>query len=67
MYKKRSKDDPKKPKRVYRERDMTKDDWEKANRDYFGENNADWLSEKNERDFDRFEDEEGLKELDFDY
>lgn len=65
MYKKRSKDDPK-PKRIYKERDMTKEDWEKANKDYFGENNADWLSEKNEN-FDRFEDDDGLKELDFDY
>lgn len=58
--------DPKKPKRIYREKEMTREDWEKANKDYFGENNADWLSEKND-DFDRFEDEEGLKELDFDH
>ena len=40
--------------------------FEKANKDYFGENNADWLSEKNEN-VDRFEDDEGPKELDFDY
>lgn len=66
MYNKRSKNVPNKQKRIRKEKDMTKNDWEKANVDYFGENNADWLSENNE-EFDRFEDDDGQKELDFDY
>lgn len=68
MYNKKKKDDKgKKPKRIYNDKEITKEDWERANLEYFGENNTDWLSEKNEEEHDRFENDDGPIELDFDY
>lgn len=64
MYKRKDGQKPKRKPKVVR--DMTKDEWEKANKDFFGENNADWLSER-EQSEDMFEDEDGPRELDFDH